>query len=158
MCRPPRYLHVLPLLLVVAAISCSQAPRMSQTQETDYVRMLRQEFFETHPDGMYNEHIKRGEVVKGMDFLEVLASWGNPDARKKPMANVEHWTYVEIDEDSKDAVEYRFIFRQNVLAEWELSRQYAKGGVNLLDGRKRTVLTKGEQPKPAPGTGTNKKN
>ena len=62
---------------------------MSQDQETEYIRMLRQEFFKTHPDGKYNEHIKKGEVVRGMDFLEVLASWGNPDAREKPTQNLE---------------------------------------------------------------------
>ena len=129
MCRTPQFLRVLPLILVVAILACSQTPRMSQENETDYIRMLREEFFKTHPDGPYNEHIAKGEVVVGMDFLEVLASWGNPGSREKPAENVEFWMYLDEDEDSKDWVRYKFIFRKNRLDDWELTRHVAAGGI-----------------------------
>jgi hypothetical protein len=73
--------------------------------------MLREEFFETHPNGVYNEFIARGEVVRGMDFLEVLASWGNPTKREKPSPDVEYWVYLEEYEETKDWVQYKFVFR-----------------------------------------------
>jgi hypothetical protein len=131
---------------------------MSADQETDYIRMLRSEFFKTHPDGEYNEHIKKGEVVRGMDFLEVLASWGNPDVRKKPMEGVEHWTYLETDEDSKDSVHYKFIFKKNVLFDWELARHFAKGGeLNIQGDSKSPVLTKKEHLRINSGTIPTKK-
>jgi hypothetical protein len=117
---------------------------MSEENETDYIRMLREEFFKTHPDGMYNEHIARGEVVIGMDYLEVLASWGNPGSREKPTDNVEYWTYLDEDEDSKDWIRYKFIFRKNRLEDWELTRHVAAGGIlDTTSKPDQSVLTRG---------------
>lgn len=144
MCRTPPILRTLPLLTFAVIIACSQTPRMSEDNETEYVRMLREEFFKTHPDGPYNEYIARGEVVRGMDFLEVLASWGNPTKREKTTENVEYWMYTDMDEDSGDWVEYKFVFRKNVLDDWELSRHIAEGQV-LTDKSttSQSVLTRG---------------
>jgi hypothetical protein len=117
---------------------------MNEENETDYIRMLREEFFKTHPDGTYNEHIARGEVVVGMDYLEVLASWGNPGSREKPTDNVEYWTYLDEDEDSKDWIRYKFVFRKNRLEDWELTRHVAAGGILDTKSRStRSVLTRG---------------
>ena len=139
----PRLLKMLPVLLTLLAVSCSYTPRMPADQETDYIKMLRAEFFRTHPDGQYNEHIKKGEVVRGMDFLEVLASWGNPDARSKPEEDVEHWTYLEVDEDSKDSVKYTFIFKKNALFDWDIERRFAQGSdLDTESDQDTDVLTK----------------
>lgn len=143
MYRIPRILRALPLLILVAVVACSQTPRMSEENETEYVRMLREEFFKTHPDGLYNEFIARGEVVKGMDFLEVLASWGNPNKREKPTENVEYWMYREEDENSLDWVQYKFTFRKNVLEDWELTRHIGEGAVqDLTSQTSSSVLSK----------------
>ena len=152
MCRTPQFLRVLPLLLVILIVACSHAPRISEESETDYIRMLREEFFKSNPDGEYNENIARGEVVRGMDFLEVLASWGNPGAREKPTDNVEYWMYLDNDEDSKDYVRYKFIFRKNRLDDWELDRHVAGAGLlDTPDANKKSVLTRSDySPKSAP--------
>lgn len=143
MCKTPQFLRVLPVLLVLSIVACSQTPRMSQENETDYIRMLREEFFKTHPDGQYNERIANGEVVIGMDFLEVLASWGNPNQREKTSTSVEYWIYRDEDEDSKDWVEYRFTFRGNRLDDWELSRHVAGAGtLETPTRRNQSVLTR----------------
>jgi hypothetical protein len=139
----PRILRVVPLLFLVGAFACSQTPRMSQEDETEYIRMLRSEFFETHPDGQYNEYIARGEVVRGMDFLEVLASWGNPGKRERPSPTVEYWLYEEKDESSKDWVRYKFVFRDNVLNDWELTRHVSEGGMGDVQNESSAVLSKG---------------
>jgi len=123
----PRILRALPFLLVVVALACSQNPRRDQTAETEYIRMLRDEFFKTHPNGVHNEYIARGEVVLGMDFLEVLASWGNPIKREKPSPDVEFWLYLEEDEDSKNWIQYKFLFRKSVLDDWEVAHHVADG-------------------------------
>ena len=107
--------------------------------------MLRSEFFKTNPNGVYNEYIERGEVVRGMDFMEVLASWGNPIKREKPTPNVEYWVYLEEDEDSKDWVQYKFVFKKSLLDDWELERHGAQGRVGDIDSQSSatSTLTKG---------------
>ncbi len=136
----------LPLLLL--ATSCTYNPRMVSGTESDYLLQLRQEYLNSNPDGEYNEYIKRGEVVKGMDFLEVLAAWGHPERRKKDDSLTEHWVYHEFDETSKDAIWYTFTFRRNILAEWSLSREFADGGrVDVPDGNDVPSLTRGDYSK-----------
>jgi hypothetical protein len=105
--------------------------------------MLREEFFETHPNGVYNEFIARGEVVRGMDFLEVLASWGNPTKREKPSPDVEYWVYLEEYEETKDWVQYKFVFRKSLLDNWEVARHVAQGAVETQGQSSTSVLTKG---------------
>jgi hypothetical protein len=129
---------------------------MSEDNETDYIRMLREEFFKTHPEGKYNEHIANGEVVRGMDFLEVLASWGNPNKREKPSDAVEYWTYLEEDEDSQDWVQYKFLFRKNVLDDWEVARHVAGAGNTDTTSQSGDVLSKGDAHSSG-GLGTKKK-
>jgi hypothetical protein len=131
------------LLLILP--SCSHNPRMLSGTESDYLLKLRAEYLASNPNGMYNEYVERGEVVKGMDFLEVLASWGHPEIRKKESSLTEQWTYTEVDEASKDWVVYVFTFRRNVLSEWDLYRHFAAGGqIDLPQGRASTSLTRGD--------------
>jgi hypothetical protein len=146
-----RILRALPLLLVSLVFACSYSTQSKEVGETDYIRMLREEFFKTHPDGKYNENITRGEVVRGMDYFEVLASWGNPIKREKPTPNVEYWLYLEEDEDSGDWVQYKLVFRASVLEDWELARHTSQGRLGETERQSPTVLRKGS---PLTGSGT----
>ena len=67
------------LLLGFAIVSCSHAPKV--LNETDTVLQIREDYLRANPNGPFNERIARGEVEKGMNFLEVLAAWGLPDTR-----------------------------------------------------------------------------
>jgi hypothetical protein len=118
--------------------------------------MLRSEYFKTNPNGVYNEYIERGEVVRGMDFLEVLASWGNPIKREKPSPSIEFWVYLEEDEESKDWVQYKFVFNKSVLDDWEISRQGAQGSLGdaTNEASSASTLTKGSG---ASGSGSSPK-
>jgi len=133
----------LPVLLL-ALSSCAPNPRIVAGSESDYLLQLRAEYLKSNPNGEYNEFIKRGEVVKGMDVVEVLASWGHPKIRTKFTDSTEEWTYREVDEQSKDWIDYTFTFRQGVLEEWELARHFAGGGsMNMPEGQSKTSLSKG---------------
>ena len=127
----------------VLAVACAQnPPSMGEGEETEYIKMLRTEFFKSHPDGQYNENISRSEVVVGMDFLEVLSSWGNPVKRQKPAENIEHWIYIELDRDSGDKYEYTLIFKGNTMADWALTRYLANGTVDTVREERTSVLSK----------------
>lgn len=125
--RPPRIALWLPAALLLVC-SCTHNPRMISGAESDYLLKLRAEYLASNPEGQYNEFIQRGEVVKGMDILEVLAAWGHPKLREKRTPTSEDWLYRTVDEDSGDWYEYIFRFQNNVLSEWELTRNFAAGG------------------------------
>ena len=143
----------LALVAVAAALSaCAVAPP-SRT-ETASIRQIREDYLHAYPEGRFNDHIQRGEVVKGMSLFEVLASWGIPDGRAvKPDENRERWIYVLVDDKNLDWVRYDFVFRSNELTEWEKTTNVASGAaLNMPD------KATGPLPLPAwayttPGTG-----
>jgi hypothetical protein len=105
---------------------CATAPP-SRTV-TPAIRELRDDYFRTFPQGPNNDHIRRGEIVRGMNLFEVLASWGIPDARVvSPEGNREHWIYVLLDDLSMDWICYEYEFLGNSLADWTTTRNVANG-------------------------------
>ncbi|HEX6790977.1 MAG TPA: hypothetical protein VF247_06680 [Candidatus Krumholzibacteria bacterium] len=106
--------------------ACAAAP--PQRTETAAIHDLRADYFRTYPEGPNNDHIRRGEVVRGMSLYEVLASWGIPDARVvAPEQNKESWIYVVQDDLSLDWIAYEYEFRSNALVEWTTTRNVANG-------------------------------
>lgn len=157
--RTPHTLLWLPVL-ILAVSSCSYTPRKISGTESSYLLQLRQEYLAANPDGEYNAYVAKGEVVKGMDLIAVLASWGHPSIRKKDAPLTERWVYREVDDVSKDWVEYTFTFQSSVLTEWDLVRHFAAGGrVDVPEGRERSALAKGEYTvnNTTPGSGAPKK-
>ena len=117
------------LLLVIAAsaglAACATAP--PQRVETDAIHDLRADYFRTYPEGPNNDHIRRGEVVRGMSLYEVLASWGIPDARVVAPEGKERWIYVIQDDLSLDWIAYEYEFHGNAMVDWTTTRNVAKG-------------------------------
>jgi hypothetical protein len=80
---------------------------------------LRTQYLASNPDGKFNEQIVKGEVTKGMNLIEVLASWGLPTVRRtRPMCDGQHWTYYSIDEVTGGATSYDLIFEHRLLMRW----------------------------------------
>ena len=121
--------HVALLVGIVASASltgCATTPP-SRT-ETPAIRDLRDDYFRTFPEGPNNDHIMRGEIVKGMSLFEVLASWGIPDARVVAAeGNRESWFYVLLDDLSLDWICYEYEFNGNSLVEWTTTRNVSNG-------------------------------
>ena len=70
------------LLLAVGTLSaCAHAPRAphsSQAHDT-----MKAQYLADNPQGEFNDKIENGEISSGMSALDVLASWGVPDKRRK---------------------------------------------------------------------------
>ncbi|UCH83444.1 MAG: hypothetical protein JSW50_13445 [Candidatus Latescibacterota bacterium] len=119
------------LLLVLAAIvavSCSQLPPSDKSPEE--MASIRAEYLENNPNGKYTEYIMEGRVVKGMNTMEVLASWGLPNVRRNwTPDNAEYWTYYARDEHTKKVVSYDLVFENRVLNRWVVNSAegYAAG-------------------------------
>lgn len=113
------------LLLLFTA--CAHAPHA--LNDDSRVHLTRNEFVQSHPQGRYNEFISNGEVVRGMDVLEVSASWGVPETRRLSKDNkLEYWTYFGKDEVSGDWTRYTLVFEQRLLTDWQVARHFAKNG------------------------------
>jgi hypothetical protein len=116
------------VLMLASASLCGCATTPPSRSETPAIRELRDDYFRSFPDGPHNDHIKRGEIVKGMSLFEVLASWGIPDARVvSAEGSHERWIYVLLDDLSLDWVGYEYEFTGNALVDWTTTRNVRNG-------------------------------
>ncbi len=149
MVRSPRGRLALGILIGLSATTltaCSSRGRLAGGPPPDYLPALRADYLASHPDGPYNEYIRRGEVVPGMDLIEVLASWGYPLRRARRNDLSEQWVYRDRDEDSKDWIEYTFVFRQGRLESWRIRRHTAAGGALVSGGGTNEALSRSGPP------------
>ena len=115
-------------VVVAATASCTHYPR--STQSGDELTNLRLQYLKENPSGEFNERIVLGEVTRGMNGMEVLVSWGVPDAREaERKKNGEMWTYYQRDEQNRDYVMYDLFFEDRLLTGWGMTRVTAAMGV-----------------------------
>ncbi|UCF05968.1 MAG: hypothetical protein JSV33_02720 [bacterium] len=111
------------LLLVCIITATGFACSSISTLEREDLTALesREDYLRTHPEGLYNHCIRNGEITRGMDVYEVLASWGLPNiylaSRNKPEEN---WIYYVEDEDSRSVLVYTLTFKDEILREWDI--------------------------------------
>ena len=118
------------ILLTIVALTfvgaCSYVPRMSADTELSGIRA---QYLHDNPGGSYNDYIIKGEIVQGMNFDEVLASWGVPTHREgETESSGESWTYLIKDPDSPDYLLYDLAFENRVMSRWTLDRHVSRGG------------------------------
>ena len=105
------------IFVVIAVASCSSQLKLSKdmAERSD----IRQEYLHNNPDGQFNDHIVKSEVVKGMNVIEVLASWGLPDLRRRYKdVDSDVWTYYTVDKASSQIVTYDLVFEDRALMRW----------------------------------------
>src|SRR5262245_27801046 len=105
MCRslPGRWPVPFVLLLLTG---CASSSSQLLHEPPPYLPELRSEYFTSNPDSPYREDVSKGTVVNGMGRFEVLASWGHPVTRVSESAGQEMWTYLDLDVESGDALQY----------------------------------------------------
>ena len=115
-------------LAIAMTASCAHVPRMSiEDQETTNLRAT---YLRDHPNGPHNDRIIKGEVARGMDVTEVLASWGVPERRIGKRSNKEeYWIYTARDEYSQNYVVYELVFVDRTLSRWIFDRGNTGSGV-----------------------------
>ena len=121
------------IVTLALATSCSKLPPSKRSDE--HTTGIRAEYLQNHPDGKYNQHIAEGRVVKGMSIVEVLASWGLPNARRSvAQENSEFWTYYAKDEQTQQIVSYELVFQAKTLSKWVVHAQSETAlGTNQLN-------------------------
>jgi hypothetical protein len=117
--RAPQWL--LSVSAVALLAGCASSLQLHQGTRPADLSELRAEYRSGNPKSPYLANVHRGEVVKGMDRLGVLASWGYPERRVRD-GDGERWVYVEEDDASGDRVTYELAFLKGVLQNWDMGR------------------------------------
>lgn len=130
MSRVRGFAIIMILAVFIAALAgCSYTPRT--LNESASVLEIRSDYLASNPGGEFNDFIRKGEVTRGMNYTEVLASWGAPDARIRTNDNkgeLEAWSYTALDDINGDWIQFTFQFEKKVLADWDVHRHVTMNG------------------------------
>lgn len=117
---------------VVTIASCTHVPRA--IKHSDATESIRSQYLRDNPDGRFNNHIMKAELVREMKAVEVLASWGTPDQRRSTDHDSETWIYTARDDFSRDYISYSLMFHERVLTRWVVGRSTAAGHIRSPAG------------------------
>ena len=106
-------------LLAVAMLGCSGVSKVEQANLTKLES--REHYIDLNPNSLFCESIRNGEIVRGMNIYEVIASWGLPNvylvSKKDPSEN---WIYYVEDSDTRSILIYTLTFREEFLETWDI--------------------------------------
>lgn len=106
-------------LLLLFTFGCSGLSTVERAELTNIES--REHFITSNPGSIYCENIRNGEIVRGMNIYEVIASWGLPNvylvSRKEPHEN---WIYYVQDQDTRSILIYTLTFGDDLLDGWEI--------------------------------------
>lgn len=119
----------LPILLAVLAVVWSGCTCKSTVERANLVAAdAREDYVRLHPDGIFNDLIREGEITHGMSVNEVIASWGMPNvyalSRSSPS---EHWIYYIRDRESLSMLIYTLTFENDTLRVWDIDQKRLTG-------------------------------
>lgn len=139
---------VVVVAVALAVVSCAHSPRLSRQSED--VTTLRAEYLNNYPDDEFKQQIINGEVRKGMNIFQVLASWGLPNVRRGVTRGTsESWIYYAVDEHTQKLMSYELVFQKRSLSYWIIDGDVP--GLGTLTPRDLIgIPTIGESPGPDP--------
>jgi hypothetical protein len=119
-----RYLPLLfaiPLLILLSG--CSGTSLIERENFTS--ASAREIYIEGHPESAFQENILNGEIIRGMNEEEVIASWGMPNVylTSKKM-DEERFIYYIQDRDVGSVLVYTLDFdADNILFDWDIDEK-----------------------------------
>ena len=118
MCRSLPGRWSVPFLLLLS-VGCASSTLQLLHEPPPYLSDLRSEYFISNPDSPFRNDVNRGSITAGMGRFDVLASWGHPDRRVRENPEQEEWTYLDVDAESGDLLQYELLFQAGVLSRWD---------------------------------------
>lgn len=115
------FLFAMALLIFASGCSCT-----NQIEREDFTSSdTREIFIEGHPESAFQENIRNGEIIRGMNEDEVIASWGMPNvylsSREK---NEERFVYYIQDRGTNSVLVYMLDFdTDNILYNWDIDEK-----------------------------------
>ena len=119
-----RYLPLLfamSLLVFVSGCSCNSQIEREDLTSSD----AREIFIEGHPESAFQENIRNGEIIRGMNEDEVIASWGMPNVYlTSTKRNEERFIYYLQDKGTNSVLVYMLDFDgDNILHDWDIDEK-----------------------------------
>ncbi len=114
-------LFVLPLLIFASGCSCT-----NQIEREDFTSSdAREIFIEGHPESSFQENIRNGEIIRGMNEDEVIASWGMPNVYLSSRERDEEcFVYYIQDRGANSVLVYMLDFdSDNILYDWDIDEK-----------------------------------
>jgi len=101
-------------------LGCSCTTKVERENFVD--SSFRDEYTKLNPESPFCQNIKNGEITRGMNVQEVIASWGLPNvylvSTKK---SEEYWIYYIRNELSSSILIYTLVFLDdNKLSDWDI--------------------------------------
>jgi len=119
-----RYLPLLfaiPAIFLISGCSCT-----SQIEREDFTSSdSREIYIDGHPESAFQENIRNGEIVRGMNAEEVIASWGMPNVYLTSRArDEERFIYYIQDSEANSVLVYMLDFdADNILFSWDIDEK-----------------------------------
>ena len=106
--------------MVAVNLGCSCTTKVERENFVD--SSFRDEYTKLNPESPFCQNIKNGEITRGMNVQEVIASWGLPNvylvSTKK---SEEYWIYYIRNELSSSILIYTLVFLDdNKLSDWDI--------------------------------------
>ena len=119
-----RYLPLLfamSLLIFASGCSCT-----NQVEKEDFTSVSAREIFiDGHPESSFQENIRNGEIIRGMNEDEVIASWGMPNVYLvSRVRDEERFVYYIQDRGANSVLVYSLDFdKDNILYSWDIDEK-----------------------------------
>lgn len=113
------------LLVTILVFLCLGCSGMSNIERESLTKPeAREDYILKHPEGKHNECIRNGEIIRGMDIYEVIASWGLPNVYLAPKEEPwEYWIYYIQHDDSRVVLVYTLTFGDDLLKDWSIDQK-----------------------------------
>ena len=115
------FLFAMSLLIFVSGCSCT-----SQIEREDFTSSAAREIYiDGHPESTFQENIRQGEIVRGMNGEEVIASWGMPSVYlTSKVKEEERFIYYIQDRGANSVLVYMLDFdADNILYDWDIDQK-----------------------------------
>jgi hypothetical protein len=114
-------LFAMSILIFVSGCSCT-----NQVEREDFTSSnVREIYIEGHPESSFQENIRNGEIIRGMNEDEVIASWGMPNVYlTSKVSDEERFIYYIQARGSNSVLVYMLDFDGgNILYNWDIDEK-----------------------------------
>lgn len=114
-----RMFYIILVGVIMLGSGCSTIGTVERENLVD--PQLRADYIDKHPAGRFNQNIMNGEITRGMESDEVIASWGFPNVLLVDNESTsQYWVYYTSGADAGSVHIYTLNFDNSNLVDWDI--------------------------------------